>query len=203
MIISAEARHIEQVADIFCEAFLDSINFFTRVDENIKSALKEMFGLLLVVYGGGFKVAVKGNEVCGYIIVVDNIKKLWYKAVTSGFFLKMAYWVVSGKIVLDGKNLLKIIENKLFYIKFEVSTPPSAQILSIAVAQKYQQMGIGESLVKDGIDFIDSLGIKRIKLEVRPENIAALNTYKRFGFKQVGQTKDIQGVWLIMVRETA
>lgn len=202
MIISAETRHIEQVADIFCEAFLDSINFFTRVNEDVKNAIKEMFNLLLLVYGQGFMVAIEENEVCGYIVMVDNIKKLWFKAITTGFFLKMAYWLVSRKIVLDGKNLLKIIKNKIFYMKFEVSTPPSAQILSIAVAQKYRQMGIGKSLVKAGIDFIDSLCIKRIKLEVRPENTAALTTYKRFGFKQIGKTKDLQGNWLIMVRET-
>lgn len=201
-IILAQSRHIEAVAEVYCLAFENSITFFTPMTQKIKNAITDIFFLLYQVFGRGFMVAVKDDEVCGYIVMADDVKKLWIKALTSGYLLRAAVSVISGEYGLTLPTLYKIAKNKLFYLRFEMSTQPCAQLLSIAVCPKYHGEGIGQKLVTTGMKYIESLGVSRIKLEARPDNTPAIRLYKKFGFQIKGETKDLQGKWLIMVRET-
>ena len=82
-----------------------------------------------------------------------------------------------------------------------MTTEPSAQVLSIAVHPEHQGRGIGQKLLSKGIEHLEALGIRRIKLEVRPNNISALKIYEKFGFRTVGEAEDLQGKWLIMMRK--
>jgi len=200
-IILAQSRHIDIVADIFCMAFEESIAFFTPITQEVKEAIKDLFHLLHQVFGQGFFVAVENEEVCGYVIMANDIKKLWIYAVTSGFFKNAIKAVVSGKYGLNLSTLYKVVKNKLLYLRFEITTEPSAQVLSIAVHPKHWGKGIGQKLLSKGIRHIEDLGINKIKLEVRPNNISALKIYEKYGFRTVGETKDLQGKWLIMMRE--
>ena len=200
-IISAKPRHIDSIVNIFCMAFENSISFFTPLNENLKAFFKDVFILLLDVYGKGFMIAKTDEKVCGYIIMVDDIKKLWVQSFSSGFVFKAISNFLKGAYGIDMSTLLRIIKNKLFYLQFEITSSPSAQLLSIAVDPNHHGKGIGQGLLREGIKYIDSLGIKRIKLEARPENIPALRIYEKHGFEVVGETKDLQGKWLIMVRE--
>jgi ribosomal-protein-alanine N-acetyltransferase len=200
-IILAQSRHIDMVAEIFCLAFENSITFFTPMTQKVKNAIRDVFGLLHRVFGQGFLIAVENNQVCGYIVMADDIKRLWLQAVTSGFLKRAVISTISGEYGLTLPTLYKIVQNKLLYFGFEMTTKPSAQVLSIAVHPKCQGEGIGQKLLSKGIKYIESLGGKRIKLEARPENIAAVKIYEKHGFRTVGETKDLQGKWLIMIRE--
>ncbi|WP_422447054.1 GNAT family N-acetyltransferase [Thermoanaerobacterium sp. DL9XJH110] len=200
-IIPATIQHIEAVVDIFCSAFESSISFFAPVNAKLKKAFRDMFTLLHSVFGKGFMVAVAGDEVCGYIVMADDIKRLWLRAVFSGFIVKMAARAAFGAYGLNPATIFRVIRNKLFYMKFEMSTLPCAQLLSIAVQPEHQGRGIGRKLLEAGINYMESLGIKKIKLEVRPDNTPAVNMYEKYGFRPAGRARDLQGDWLIMVRE--
>jgi ribosomal-protein-alanine N-acetyltransferase len=169
--------------------------------QKVKNAIRDVFGLLHRVFGQGFLIAVENNQVCGYIVMADDIKRLWLQAVTSGFLKKALLSTISGEYGLTVPTLYKIVQNKLLYFGFEMTTKPSAQVLSIAVHPKRHGEGMGQKLLLRGIKYIESLGGKRIKLEARPENIAAVKIYEKYGFRTVGETKDLQGKWLIMIRE--
>lgn len=198
----AQPRHIDKAAELFCSAFKDSITFFTPINDKIKNAMKDIFHLLYWTFSKGFFVAVEDDEVCGYIIMADNVKKLWIQALTSGSIFKALFSLIIGRYGITFSTLYNIIKNKLFYLHFEISTKPSAQLLSIGVHPKYQGRGVGKQLLSKGIEYIESLGIRRIKLEARPDNISAVKLYEGFGFKTVGKARDLQGEWLVMVRES-
>ena len=197
----AQSQHNDTIVEIFCSAFENSITFFTPVTEQVKAAIRDVFGLLHRVFGQGFFVAVENDKVCGYIIMADDIKRLWREAITSGFLKNALISAVTGKYGLTLSTLYKIVKNKLLYFRFEMTTEPSAQVLSIAVHPEHQGKGIGQKLLERGISHIEALGIKKIKLEVRHDNIAAVRIYEKYGFCQVGKAEDLQGKWLIMMRE--
>ncbi len=200
-IISIQSRYIDEVVEIFCSAFEDSITFFTPVTFKVRNAIRDIFALLCQVFGQGFLVAVKNNQVYGYIVIADDIKKLWVQAITSGFLKKAVVSIINGEYGLTFSTLYRIAYNKLFYFRFEMNTKPYAQILSIAVHPRYQGMGIGQKLLLKGIKHAESTAKKGIKLEARPENTKAIKTYEKYGFSIVGEAGDLQGKWLIMIRE--
>jgi len=57
-------------------------------------------------------------------------------------------------------------------------------MLAVMVAPYYQEKGIGTALMKTLLDEADGeLSLYRIELLVLTENNAAINLYKKFGFK--------------------
>jgi ribosomal-protein-alanine N-acetyltransferase len=60
-----------------------------------------------------------------------------------------------------------------------------AHLLNVAVAPRARRRGYGTVLVKDAIGEAESRGCRRIVLEVRPGNCAAISLYGEFGFKTV------------------
>ena len=51
-------------------------------------------------------------------------------------------------------------------------------------------MGIGNAITNEIINFAKEKNVKNIVLSVRQENSAAINLYKKYGFKTVGVKKD-------------
>ncbi|MEA4963361.1 tRNA (adenosine(37)-N6)-threonylcarbamoyltransferase complex dimerization subunit type 1 TsaB [Lutispora sp.] len=62
-------------------------------------------------------------------------------------------------------------------------------ITNIAVHPEHRGKGIGDALVQAIIKIAVENGVKRMTLEVRPSNWAALNLYKKYGFKEAGVRK--------------
>ncbi len=57
-------------------------------------------------------------------------------------------------------------------------------MLAVMVAPYYQEKGIGTALMKKLLDEADQkLGLHRLELLVLTDNTAAINLYKKFGFK--------------------
>ncbi len=57
------------------------------------------------------------------------------------------------------------------------------EINSVVVSKSYLKKGVASNLIKRVSEEALSRGIERIVLEVREDNIAALNLYKRSGFE--------------------
>ena len=64
-----------------------------------------------------------------------------------------------------------------------------AHITNIAVAPEYRRNHIGEALLKTIIDECYKNMVKFITLEVRVGNVAAIELYKKYGFKSLGTRK--------------
>lgn len=62
-----------------------------------------------------------------------------------------------------------------------------AEILSLVIDQSARRSGIGQYLLAQHIDRINSKGVKSVFLEVADDNIVALRLYHRAGFVQIGE----------------
>jgi len=60
------------------------------------------------------------------------------------------------------------------------------EILNLAVHPEKRRHGLGTKLLTAALSFFRRKKGKKVLLEVRPSNVAALNLYRRAGFVQVG-----------------
>ena len=65
-----------------------------------------------------------------------------------------------------------------------------AHLLNFAVANNWQQRGVGAAFLQFLIDCERAARRDVLYLEVRPSNVAGLRLYERFGFKQLGVRRD-------------
>lgn len=102
------------------------------------------------------------------------------------------------------KELAKLGRNSLRMMrKTRDDTPmkiPGGRIISIAVHPKAQGLGVGKSLLKQAINYLEKNQVKATYLEVRPNNLPAKKMYENMGFFTYGYSQDLQGPWLRMVR---
>lgn len=63
-------------------------------------------------------------------------------------------------------------------------------INNIVVKKDYRGFGIGEKLLKYGIEYFSEEALLGYTLEVREDNEVAINLYKKLGFKIVGERKN-------------
>jgi ribosomal-protein-alanine acetyltransferase len=64
-----------------------------------------------------------------------------------------------------------------------------AEILNLAVAPEIRRRGVGAKLLHAAMEFAREGGAKRLFLEVRESNAAAIAFYKRAGFGESGRRK--------------
>lgn len=60
------------------------------------------------------------------------------------------------------------------------------EILNLAVTPESRRKGLGARLLEAGIDALAAAGAREIFLEVREQNVAALQLYQRRGFRPAG-----------------
>lgn len=61
-----------------------------------------------------------------------------------------------------------------------------AHLLNLSIAAASQRQGYGSQLLRSVCERIRGDGARRVFLEVRPSNLAALRLYERHGFRRVG-----------------
>ena len=102
---------------------------------------------------------------------VDNFTyKLTKKEFSTNPYLKIITFVEKDKII--GFLLYSLIYDRIEIEQFEVIT-------------KKRSQRIGSQLLSYLIDKYQNTNIKNITLEVKEDNIAAINLYKKNGFKTV------------------
>ena len=102
---------------------------------------------------------------------VDNFTyKLTKKEFSTNPYLKIITFVEKDKII--GFILYSLIYDRIEIEQFEVIT-------------KKRSQRIGSQLLSYLIDKYQNTNIKNITLEVKEDNIAAINLYKKNGFKTV------------------
>ena len=79
-----------------------------------------------------------------------------------------------GFLVAEGKGILGFIAG--------IKQLREARILMLAVKREHRGKGIGTALMKRFMNLCRAEGLMSIRLEVRTQNIKAIEFYKKFGF---------------------
>ncbi|MCX7988139.1 MAG: ribosomal protein S18-alanine N-acetyltransferase [Thermodesulfovibrio sp.] len=85
-------------------------------------------------------------------------------------------------------KVAEIDEEIIGYVIFRIVLD-EAELLSIAVKQKFRNIGIATALLSDTIEELKDK-VKTCYLEVRVSNQPAISLYKKFGFRVYGVRKN-------------
>jgi len=66
-------------------------------------------------------------------------------------------------------------------------------ILTVDITPAYRRKGIAQKLLHEVETILREKGIKECRLEVREDNVAALNLYQKLGYKKVGKLEKYYG----------
>ncbi|HVP93266.1 MAG TPA: ribosomal protein S18-alanine N-acetyltransferase [Acidobacteriota bacterium] len=66
-------------------------------------------------------------------------------------------------------------------------------ILTIDVSVSYRRKGVAEKLMREIEKIFKEKGATACRLEVREDNVAALNLYKKLGYKKIARLKNYYG----------
>src|SRR3990167_4057669 len=65
-----------------------------------------------------------------------------------------------------------------------------AELLNIGVEQAGQRKGLGRAMLSEMLDAARAKQLRRVFLEVRPSNVAAIALYRSAGFNEIGVRRD-------------
>lgn len=65
-----------------------------------------------------------------------------------------------------------------------------AELLDIAIAARQQRRGLGRQLLEQMLELARRRGMRRMVLEVRASNAAAIGLYRKAGFTDIGLRRD-------------
>lgn len=120
---------------------------------------------------------------------VDNFTyKLTMSEFSTNPYLKIITYVEKDKII--GFLLYSLIYDRIEIEQLEVTT-------------KERRKGIGDRLLNYLIEKYQNTNIKNITLEVKEDNIAAINLYKKYGFEKVStREKYYDGINGLLMEKT-
>ena len=67
---------------------------------------------------------------------------------------------------------------------------PEGEIYRVAVAEEYRRRGIAYRLLDYAVKTSRGKGLESLFLEVRSQNVAAINLYRAYGFSEISRRKD-------------
>ncbi len=97
--------------------------------------------------------------------------------------------VTIGQDISNNKVIVMKIDDKVAgYITIS-HVLDEAEIERIAVSKKYLRQGIASALMEYALNQMKQAGATKIYLEVREDNVPAINLYRKFGFAITGKRK--------------
>lgn len=187
------------VASLFRTCFGDSV---TRIfpDGLPDWVTDELMKSVIMAEPGCCAVATAEEDLLGYCISPASMTRLWWGVLTGRPLWRIIAAVLRREIPLSRAALAEMSRDKLAFVgsfrRFSVGR--TGQILSVAVSPPARGMGVGKLLIGRALQYLVGRGVRRVKLEVRPDNVPAVRLYRGFGFEAVGQTRDGQGEWTVM-----
>jgi len=185
MIKSLSKSHSTQTAHLHIQGiptgFISSLgrDFVTALYEAIAED-KNSFGF----------VAVEDDKVLGFIAFSTNLNKL-YKSIILKRGLRFAF-LLAGKM-FSLERIKRTLETLFYPGRTKGMNLPSAELLSIVVADESQGKGLGGQLLQKGLAECAKRGIEKVKVLVGADNKPANKLYLKCGFELVGQI-DSHGV---------
>ena len=202
-----EYRHaskddLQAIGTVFLAAFPESVQFY--VGRAIPpTVLADLFSICLAAEPEAFFVALVNGQVAGYVFAPAHFSRLTGTALRHGSLPRMAWRWISGQyglglhpVFVAARNWLSLLQEAQ-----HKALSSDARILSIAVDPQFQGHGLGQGLMQRAMAYLASQGVARVRLEVRPDNPAAVHLYEKYGFTTRGQTRDLQGPWVIMLKD--
>ncbi len=85
----------------------------------------------------------------------------------------------------------KIYETTPAMLGFVVLMPAldEMHLLDISIAAEHQRQGLGRRLLDEAMQLARGTGMRRMLLEVRPSNLAAIALYRAAGFSEIGRRR--------------
>ncbi|MBD3192378.1 MAG: ribosomal-protein-alanine N-acetyltransferase [Candidatus Heimdallarchaeota archaeon] len=115
-------------------------------------------------------------DICESSFPTDDIKEIIDSLITLRHFY-VAEELTSGKLLG-------------FIVYSANSSKDISHILTLAVQPNSQREGIGTALINHMLRRLESTTVKKIRLEVRESNTAAIQFYQKLGFNIVGKIND-------------
>jgi ribosomal protein S18 acetylase RimI-like enzyme len=195
---------IPAIAALFTESFEESVRHHCGGILPKPQAMEDVFTLVYQAEPQAALVArTPSGKVVGYCFAPIRLANLWLRAVWRGHVVKWAWRWLTGRYGFGLHPVKVIVMNKAAFLSSSVAPMEmaNARILSIAVAAQARGRGVGGLLLAKAIEYFSLKKVARVRLEVRPENTAAISLYKKWNFIPKGYTEDSQGKWLIMYKE--
>lgn len=200
----AKDDDISSIAALFTASFDESVRHHCGGKLPKPQAMQDVFALVYQAEPQAALVArTLSGKVVGYCFAPTQLSKLWFRALYRGHLLLWAWRWLTGQYGFGLHPVKVIVMNKIAFLSSAV-TPvkrANARILSIAVAQEARGQGVAGKLLDKSIEYFSEKKAALVRLEVRPNNFAALSLYKKKNFTPAGYTEDSQGKWLIMLKE--
>lgn len=204
IIEQAQLAHIPIIAALFTISFKESVLHHCGGRLPTPQAMQDVFTL---VYQAEPQAALLARNVqgqyIGYCFAPTQLSGLWLRALWGGHLLKWTWRWLTGQYGFGLHPIKVIVMNKIAFLHSAMAPAKTAnaRILSIAVAPDARGQGVASQLIGAAMDYFKKRQVTRVRLEVRPDNPAAIRVYEKWGFIQDGYTMDSQGKWLIMFRE--
>ena len=143
------------------------------------------------------------GHVIGYCFSPAALSSLWVKAVLNGHLLKWGWRWITGRYGIGWHPIKVLFFNKVSFLRSALTPTKAsdARILSIAVMPEWRGRGAAGALMDAADRYFRSRRVRRVRLEVRPDNEAAIRLYRDKGYVPGGSTRDSQGAWLILFKE--
>lgn len=199
----ARVTDIAAIAAIFTESFRASVlHHCGRLPK--PQAMQDVFSLVYQAEPAAALVArADSGSVVGYCFAPTRLPRLWIRAILGGHLCKWTWRWLTGQYGFGLHPVKVIFMNKLAFLRSAVTPTQAAnaRILSIAVSPAWRGKGLAKQLIAAADSYFRDCGVNRVRLEVRPDNLAARKVYDQAGYVLAGSTYDSQGEWLIMIKE--
>ncbi|MCL4401838.1 MAG: GNAT family N-acetyltransferase [Acidobacteria bacterium] len=189
---------------MFLAAFPESVQHYVG-HAIAPRVVADLFAICLDAEPAALLVGEDDGRIVGYIFTPACLPRVFTTAIRHGHLWRMFIRWISGQYGIGIRPIWVSASNGLafWHDAHEARLRADARVLSLAVHPAVQGQGVGGELLQRGLAYLDRQGVPTIRLEVRPENAAAIHLYQKYGFRTVGQTRDSQGIWLIMLRRHA
>ncbi|MCQ5337519.1 MAG: ribosomal protein S18-alanine N-acetyltransferase [Candidatus Methanomethylicia archaeon] len=115
---------------------------------------------------------------------INDLKEI-YRIEKESFPDPYPYGLLKAFLFHPGVYLVAIVEEKIIgYCIGIIRNGDIGHIISIAVDKNYRRRGIGTILLRNTINELMKLGARKIRIEVRESNIAAIKLYEKIGFRE-------------------
>lgn len=186
MIKTLTLKHISEIAKVHAEALKN--DFLPTLGTDFLELI--YMGVIKKKDAFGF-IEEKKGKIVGFIIGTKDIKRFFSTALKSNFF-KLIYLMLIK--VLNKPPIIKNILETLLYTKKEKG--PKAELVVIAVVNKWQGKGIGKKLIESLEGKFKKDRVNKYKLTVHADK-RAINFYKKLRYLKLSEFNLYGKQWYI------
>ena len=135
------------------------------------------------------------NKVAGFVVGTNDMNAFFKTALKSKFFklsFLLLFQILKRPIII--KNILET------FLYPQKDSGPKAELVVIAIDDKYRGMGIGKKLVRALESEMKKRKIKEYKLTVTKRNKNANDFYTHLGFKKFSEFSLYGKEWNVLVK---